>query len=372
MLKKFTVSNFKTFNTPVCLDFTKVSQYEFNTECVDSEAGIVTKAIAYGYNGSGKSSISTALFDIVSNVTDNYPNKVAFINYQNILSKKNYAEFTYEFFFLGKTLIYTYKKEDLFTILAERISIDGKTILDYDKTKSNELYIEIDGTEDINNNIEDSKISFVKYIRSHRNLPDTENNKVLKVFFTFVDKMLLFWSLTDRSFVGYTTEASGQMTNEIVKNGHFDDFANFLKEAGIKEKISHASIDGNERFYFTYGKEKLPFKYASTGTATLLLLYFWLQNLQDESKAPSFICIDEFDAFYHFELAKLVVKKIKKAKCQVLLTTHNTSLMSNSILRPDCYYLVYKDHIENLSNCTEKELRQAHNIEKLYRAHAFE
>ncbi len=59
------------------------------------------------------------------------------------------------------------------------------------------------------------------------------------------------------------------------------------------------------------------------------------------------------------------------ADSQVILTTHNTSLMSNDLLRPDCYFLMYKDKINPLSELTDKELRLAHNIEKMYRAGAF-
>ena len=45
--------------------------------------------------------------------------------------------------------------------------------------------------------------------------------------------------------------------------------------------------------------------------------------------------------------------------------------MSNELLRPDCYFLINDSKISNLSNLTVKELREAHNIEKMYKAHAF-
>ena len=56
---------------------------------------------------------------------------------------------------------------------------------------------------------------------------------------------------------------------------------------------------------------------------------------------------------------------------QIFTTTHNTDLMSNDLLRPDCYFLLKNNDIRPLSNLTEKELRQAHNLQKMYKAGAF-
>ena len=56
---------------------------------------------------------------------------------------------------------------------------------------------------------------------------------------------------------------------------------------------------------------------------------------------------------------------------QVFTTTHNTDLMSNDLLRPDCYFLLENNSINAISELTEKELRQAHNLQKMYKAGAF-
>ena len=101
----------------------------------------------------------------------------------------------------------------------------------------------------------------------------------------------------------------------------------------------------------------------------MTLFYCWyLQILKHE---VSFVFIDEFDAFYHHELSRLVITKLKECGIQFVVTTHNTSIMSNDLMRPDCYYLMNRHKILPLSKCTEKELREAHNIEKIYKAGAF-
>ena len=101
------------------------------------------------------------------------------------------------------------------------------------------------------------------------------------------------------------------------------------------------------------------------------LFYFWFQRIREKSKV-TFLFIDEFDAFYHHELSALIVKELKKIGVQFILTTHNTSILTNDLLRPDCYFLMKKDIIRSLSKRTSKELREAHNIEKMYKAGSFD
>ena len=40
--------------------------------------------------------------------------------------------------------------------------------------------------------------------------------------------------------------------------------------------------------------------------------------------------------------------------------------MQNKFTRPDCCFLMTKNCIKNLYNSTDKEIREAHNLEKMY------
>ena len=80
----------------------------------------------------------------------------------------------------------------------------------------------------------------------------------------------------------------------------------------------------------------------------------------------------EFDAFYHYELSESIVAMLEKMPdTQVILTSHNTNLLSNRIMRPDCYFILTGERITNLANATTRELREGHNLEKLYMSGEF-
>ena len=108
---------------------------------------------------------------------------------------------------------------------------------------------------------------------------------------------------------------------------------------------------------------------ASTGTMSLGIFYYWWLKL--ESGLLKFAYIDEFDAYYHFSLSKLIVKKLSAINCQCVLTTHNTGIISNNLLRPDCYFQIDHKKIAPLYQLSDRELRKAHNLEKMYRSGAF-
>lgn len=130
------------------------------------------------------------------------------------------------------------------------------------------------------------------------------------------------------------------------------------------------NTEKNNIVIFDYDLKKLLFtSVMSTGTSAVMLFFYWYMLIK-EAKV-SIVFIDEFDAFYHHDLSKLIVNKLMQTGIQFIVTTHNTSLMSNDFMRPDCYYLMGNNKILPLSKCTDKELREVHNIEKIYKAGGF-
>lgn len=129
---------------------------------------------------------------------------------------------------------------------------------------------------------------------------------------------------------------------------------------------------GKKNIVFDFGQKQIPFfENCSTGTSALTLFYFWFQYIKNSF--ISFVFIDEFDAFYHYKLSRMVVERLRDTGVQFVLTTHNISNMTNDLLRPDCYFEMSESGIQSFSElATGREIREAHNIEKMYKAGMFD
>ncbi|SFP89454.1 AAA family ATPase [Hydrogenimonas thermophila] len=371
MLKKIEIENFKSFEKRIEFDLSDVRGYSFNKECIKNE--IVNKAIIYGYNGVGKSNLALGVFDIVSHITDKrFPN-YKYVNYLNANSGEKTAKFKYEFKFDDSLVVYEYEKSDNETILDEKLLINNNLFASIKRGDTNEhlLQTTAKGCETLNKNLTNSNISIIKYIKSNAVLQDNRENKIFYNFIDFVDSMLLFRNLDDRFYIGYD-QGTKSLTNEIVKNGYLEDFEKFLNDVGIRCKLAKIKDTEGWDINFIFENKKIPFvEVASSGTISLTVFYYWYQRVKRNNNCK-FLFIDEFDAFYHHSLSKTVVERLKELyDVQVILSTHNTSIMSNDILRPDCYFFMYEDKITSLAKSTKKELREAHNIEKMYRAGLF-
>ena len=368
MLKKFKVSNFKSFEKDFELDLTNANGYEFNKNSIKD--GIVNNAIIYGHNGVGKSNIALAIFDIIEHLTDKQRNEAVYKNYLNAYSNSDVACFYYEFWINSKTVVYEYKKSDYKTIVYERLLIDDEELILFDRTKKSSATISFKGAETLKTDIENNQLSILKYIKNNTELVHNDINATFQSFFIFIEQMLYFRSLLDRTYLGLDV-GSKNILEDIVNNKNVKKFETLLNQAGIECKLTEVEELGRKTIAFNLNGKRLPFyEVASTGTIALSLFYFWYQDFKENSKV-SFLFIDEFDAFYHHSLSALIVEKLKETGVQFILTTHNTSIMTNDLLRPDCYFEMTKNHIRSLSKSTSKELREAHNIEKMYKAGSF-
>lgn len=368
MLRKFRVSNFKGFGENFEFDFTNVNGYEFNKECVRN--GIVNAALVYGHNGVGKSNLGLAIMDIVAHLTDKNVDESFYIPYLNISSSKKHATFYYEFSIEGSVVKYFYEKSELRTTIKEELYIDGKLAADIDRTKSQIASIYLSGTESLFKELTNENLSLLKYIKFNSQLTENDENKVFLSFYKFVENMSFFRSLDKNIYLGFVNKAKS-IQADIIERDNIENFEKFLNSAGIECKLSKIEDLDKVELAFDFGGKLVPFiQVASTGTKSLAVFYYWFQRLREDNQV-GFVFIDEFDAFYHHSLSAIIVEELKKTGVQFVLTTHNTSIITNDLLRPDCYFLMDKHEIRSLSNRTSKELREAHNIEKMYKAGSF-
>lgn len=369
MLKRFEVRNFKNFGEKLIFDLTKTNAYEFNKECVVD--GIVNKAIVYGYNGVGKSNLGFAIFDLISHITDRHKAVNLYKNYLYAGSECNIADFKYCFAVGGGEVVYEYGKTDHATLVYERLVINGSEFASLDRRKSSVAYIDAKGAETLKRDVGDSLISLVQYIKNNSILDSDVNNGCFEEFLNFVDGMLFFRSLEANNYIGFE-QGSREIDVDMIERGTVADFERFLNEAGIPCKLAVVNSDEKSYVALDFNGKKIRFwDVASQGTKSLALFYYWYQRLSGSGSKVTFLYVDEFDAFYHNLLSVEIVKRLRGIAAQVVVTTHNTSVMTNDLLRPDCYFFISEKGIQSLSNSTEKELRYAHNIEKMYRAGAF-
>lgn len=371
MLKKFTVSNYRQFNEPLEFDLT-AGGYTFNPECVQND--LVKLALIYGENGTGKSVLALAMFDVVAHLTDNMAD-LKNHDYLNAFSSQPYATFKFEFEFdvngLGiQELTYEYKKDKHKVLLSEKLFINKKIMIDYELGE--EFDSQLLGTENLNKKINSRQnISVLKYIFSSSNLNEYDKDNLIFIhFMKYINNILCFRNvaLQDSHYIGYQSMPIN-IEKYIIKNNKVNELESFLKECGLNIEIC---IKDREMIGIKMGEKEISFfANASTGAVTLVYFYYWLQEVE-KSNIP-LLFIDEFDCSYHFALSEKIVEKLKQLpNTQVILTTHNTNLLSNELIRPDCGFVIDGKQIKSLNKLTVRELRYAHNLERMYQAGEFD
>lgn len=366
MLKRFCVENYRGFEQKICFDLGTPNNYSFHPEVIEN--GCITKGIIFGINSCGKSNFGLAIFDIITHLTEKQKLQKNDYFYLNLNEKKPFAEFEYVFQFDNHELSYKYKKTSVDNLLSESIKIDHKEVLyyDFEKREGNTALI---GSETLNSSLRnESPISRVKYVYRNSILQDNEENHVFQKFMDYVDHMLLFYSLDNRGYEGFKNGADN-ILESIVNDGKVEEFQKFLADNEINYDLYAKDVDGTKTIYCKFNNQSAPFwRIASTGTKSLTLFYYWYTRME----SASLVFIDEFDAFYHFELSDSVIRLLRSIRgVQIFTTTHNTNLLNNDLLRPDCFFILNDNKIKPISNLTEKELRFAHNLQKMYKAGAF-
>ncbi len=367
MLKEISVTNYKGFKDEISFDFSEYKEYQFNEFAIKND--LIKSAIIYGKNGSGKSNFGLALFDLTSHLIDKSKSKVQAENYLNGDSDLDQATFKYVFKFDEVLVTYRYSKESINVLTYEELYVNNDKIFSYNfaNHKGDFSGLEIIDAETLNLK-QQMNISVLRFIAHNANIK--EDNIIFKLM-EFINGMLWFRSTTEgNDFIGFQSN-SETITQSLIKMDKIDDFEEFLNSNDLNYNLEVVKNEvGEEHVIAKFAHRNYNFiQIASHGTRALLLYYYWSLKFAE----ASFVFIDEYDAFFHHKLSRdLFLQLAKSIDTQLLITTHNTDLMSNNILRPDCYLIISDNKIKSLPNCTERELREGHNLAKILKSGGFD
>jgi len=365
MLAEFKVRNYKNFRDELQFSLESEKNYEFNQKLIHD--GIIKDSVIIGYNASGKTNLGFAMMDIIIHLTDRRERETSNLFYSNLYNQDDIVAFVYKFKFDTSFLEYTYEKKNPQKVVRECVKIDGRKIIVSDEDTHS---VSLKGSETLNLDNWDYSISLVKYIYANTIL-DKENKdcQIFLKFMKFVNQMLWFSSTEKLKALGANV-ASGNMLENIcnLENG-VNNLEKFLREAKLSFRLLEKDTGEGKTIYCKIGDREVPFApLMSSGTKALVFLYLWYMQKEDFS----FIFIDEFDAFYHTDLAIAVIRRLMmEENIQVVFTSHNTDIISNELLRPDCYFLLDDNKLKPFCDLTDKSLREAHNLQKMYKAGAF-
>lgn len=326
--------------------------------------------LIYGRNSTGKTNFGRALIDLKTLLYGMFRNDENSVLI-NADSQKDTAKFIYEFQFGSDEVIYKYSRFENRNLCDEELYINGEAIFkcDFKNSKFDFQGLSIISAETVKTNRYLNKdemdneyvLPFLTWLINNTTFSD---DSVLIQLFEYVRKMGMIT-------VGNDLLYSNRDFLEDLKNPvYLHNFEDFLNLMGIECKLVLQELpDGQAELYFSQNKLVPFYSIASSGTLALTSLY------QKIVSNCSLIYIDDFAAFYHYEMAEKLISffKTKYPKCQFIMTSHNTNLMTNKIMRPYCLFILSsKGTLTALCDATERELREGHNLEKMYISGEFE
>ena len=360
MLKRFSVEGYRGFKGKVSFDLSSPRDYRFNASALQSS--VIKDALVYGRNGVGKTNLCKALLDARRNVALDAMGQQAESTFLNADISRDAASFSYLLDLGGHDVLYEYTKNARGILRTERLEVDGETVYDVGESgewRTNNLGKFTSGSLVVEGRDLYLGLSALSYVCT--NTPQKLLGPILDLY-----RFLLSMRLNN------TAATLGQDVRDILEADKVGELQSFLHEYGIAETLeARPDASGTKILYMRKHARPIPFAdVCSSGTRALVRL-FVINRLREAR--PSLLVLDEFDAFYHHDLAEHVLRSmLDNPDMQVIATTHNTDLFSNRSLRPDCLFVLSEGGIVAAADATTRELREGHNLERLYKAGEFD
>lgn len=310
-LLSFSVKGFKGFKDKLGFDLTyKTTQ---STE-------ISRKVIILGKNGSGKTNLGKAIYDLCYNMFDRYSRaKSEFYSYAGASVP---VEFRYEFLddYTGDSFSYEYRV------------IDGKTV--------EEKITSIGGNELPEEKVTEFK-DRIKDFAFHLGTLRMEAS---------VDRNKLKFHTSDETFI--------KAFNSLLSNGF---------------KVDKEVLVVGNRLYLREADVTLPF-FECAGDY-LVRLFLLLESVwAPDGIGPnlfSTLFVDDFLFFDTAEMTKQIIDILEGLSNQLIITSSNSRFFNIGYPKENLY-VIGGGKLRAIQEATPKNLEDAHDFEKLYRGGTFE
>ncbi len=367
MLKKYEVTNFKSFKNKTVFDVEKTNYQMLSTTNVQDS--LLKGLMFVGANASGKSNSVLAIKFLLDSLFDKRNMNIA--QYQCIFSGNPIMSLAYTFDVEGTEILYEVEYQNLDEKITEELYVGGQHLLSRDgKVARVWLY-----GEKIYKDIP-ANILFLRDVYFNTKFRDWE---VLQKWFEFLSNSIYVDLYTQQAFQYKSLDLS--LKSYIEKDGT-DEINLFFEEFKFNQTIEYDkeakghyfAVESYEKEIFFKRKgieEPIPYEWESLGNQNLLQLlpaFFYCL------KYGGLLLLDEFSSGFHNDLEELLVRYfMKKSKnAQLVFVSHSTNLLSNSILRPDQIYSVdFGEQGSVIKRFSSEKPREAQNLEKMYLSGVF-
>ena len=377
MLEKIAIRNVNSID--YCeLDLTKAN-YRYAEENVDGP--VVNPIAIYGHNGSGKSSILSAVAHFISMMSVP-PEAVSPFVVNNFLFEKYHSSGrtdaslirgSVELFFdiSGKKCDYFLETSRDNYVSREFLKIDGAAYFE-----NNEGKYSLNGSAyDINSKTTSRIIPFLRILASSE-IVDATIQTVFNYVksFTHVNAALINRGACVTSNIFNNTNAFDLMVShsEEVKK-MLKEYSDFPVYSIVKDNVAlpNGLVSQQYNVVLEDGgfKGKLPYQMISLGMQSQSFLLSILLSMPRQSV----LFIDEADIALHPSSIRGFFNVIREKGIQVIMSMHNTNAMQS--LRPDQIFFSYWS--KGFSTCRRlskiyPNIREINNIEKMYLSSTFD
>lgn len=424
MLKRFTIENFSSFQKENSLDLTAGRTELKQEHCYDfKKVKILKSAVIYGANASGKSNLFKAIDygkEIVLNNLDNVDtykkyfrldndsvnkatkfefeieidNRFFSYGFSSILNKKEITEeWLYE---IGKTtpeLIFErnnniidigklLKNKDVqnrFNIYIEDMTNQSSRLFLSEIANKDLEFIEVKIINEIYNWFEE-KLIIIYPDTQYEELGSLRNNtsltKTFKKYLSEFDTGVVDISSIEEDFENSLKNIPDELKKQIIKDISKNDVVGTLKTPDsqfftiFKDEKDELKVEKLGLIHSNDVEEIFELKDESDGTRRL----FDLIPLISKFSKDYTIIIDEFDRSLHPKLTKKFFELFFKlnnnveSKTQLIVTTHESTLLDQELVRRDEIWFIEKDKTgaSNIFSLNQFKVRYDSKIEKAY------